>query len=690
MSSSTSTTTPSTEGGEQSSPPAPADHVEPERAQQQQQQEHQHQQQHQQRQIEHYNNDATYFRDLLNSLPIGKLYPELIDKSVPILEKWRTALPRSAWSKLMKKTQGPHPRVVKELNEAAPVIQRVLEFLEKYKVAAGQEAEQVAAGQEAEQGTTPSTKSTTPYYTIVDLGCGLGILSMFLSELLNAASSTTTSTTSQESAATVKEFYLVDKMWPQTRVASTNSDGLHMTRDHIDLVDWPIPLRTLKMDIKKGRDLADLVHYIFENGRKEDRGSGNRIGNVDHVEVDGVEAVLNGGKSDAGTRGSAEVIKVKKENIFTRRAQQAQQAQPPRPKNQIILLGVHLCGSLSLRFVELVNKNPETVRFAALKPCCLPGKMHLHHEMLYRVGNHEFTARDIYFPEEAKKMEQLVCEEVGEKGGKPDGAAEVEPVAGVLLDDNDLTDSDEEENGGMVNWDGDGGLDGGASNINKAKQNNKPASSVGEVEEQGASTSTAATPSTSTSTSSSSSEDPTNPNGKPSTSTTSKPEAGQRAGGHTLSGRGRKRFGVWCQNVFQCLDPRLVSPGDASDNKDNAGASAATFETHKVAPHYFQDKFIFVERNNSEMFTKRKQSQEQLQTSASSLLNTGLVYNEADRAFRNQILIPRYQRKRELAAAGGDGAAPPRREKIRAKRKANDAKTSTANVEDVSSKLGGA
>lgn len=42
-------------------------------------------------------------------------------------------------------------------------------------------------------------------------------------------------------------------------------------------------------------------------------------------------------------------------------------------KGPIILVAVHLCGTLSLKAVELFNNNPE-VRFLCLKPCCLPGE----------------------------------------------------------------------------------------------------------------------------------------------------------------------------------------------------------------------------------------------------------------------------------------------------------------------------
>lgn len=267
----------------------------------------------------------------LEGLPIATLYPHLAAKIPDVLRKWSTTLPSLSWSKMMKRTQGPIPRILKELNEAAPVVDRLLRFVEAEFV-------------RSEQLTQHKEK-----FTVVDCGSGLGILSMFLAEIMKQTQ--------------IEEFYLVDKMWPQKNVDSTKSDGLHMTRGHIDDVQWRIPLKTLKIDLKQGRDLADLVHYIFENGTKATRGTGNRIG-------------LTGSTSFSVPK-----------------------------KNRILLLGVHLCGSLSLRFLDLVNRNRATVAFAALKPCCLPGKMHLRQKMLYSVGSFQFTAEDLYFPDGRPKFE---------------------------------------------------------------------------------------------------------------------------------------------------------------------------------------------------------------------------------------------------------------------------------------------
>ena len=46
----------------------------------------------------------------------------------------------------------------------------------------------------------------------------------------------------------------------------------------------------------------------------------------------------------------------------------------------VLLLGVHLCGTLSLQAIHLFNENPR-VGLLVLKPCCLPGIEHIRREL---------------------------------------------------------------------------------------------------------------------------------------------------------------------------------------------------------------------------------------------------------------------------------------------------------------------
>jgi Methyltransferase domain len=60
-----------------------------------------------------------------------------------------------------------------------------------------------------------------------------------------------------------------------------------------------------------------------------------------------------------------------------------------------IILAIHLCGTLSLRAVQLFNDNPDVVHFLALKPCCLPGMVHAKRHEIFQLGNHQFDAKEV-------------------------------------------------------------------------------------------------------------------------------------------------------------------------------------------------------------------------------------------------------------------------------------------------------
>ena len=50
----------------------------------------------------------------------------------------------------------------------------------------------------------------------------------------------------------------------------------------------------------------------------------------------------------------------------------------------VILLAVHLCGTLSLKAVDLFNHN-SSVHFFGLKPCCLPGMIHAKRKEIFEL-----------------------------------------------------------------------------------------------------------------------------------------------------------------------------------------------------------------------------------------------------------------------------------------------------------------
>ena len=357
------------------------------------------------------------------SLPgIQSLYPDLAERIFHDIfhGKWmkEERFARATWSKLMKKTQGPVGRLLKELNELLPVIDRILKKVDS------------CAEMEDCDGTD---NERSKKFTIVDIGCGMGILGMILADLLPPEK--------------VERIVLVDKMWEGYGVNSSTATGTeggtpeddleiqqeeegpikmevegnnddiddgrdeeedgfpdhvnedddedtiegaavdgdqqgarkkksgpqqikdHIPRRHIEQCDWPIPLRILRVDLKRGRSLVDLVHFVFNNGDKHSRKLIKNDGENTSLLIDNVNDIQNNSTTTS--------------YLY------------PSP-NRVLLTGVHLCGSLSLRAVDLFNRNPHTVELLVLKPCCLPGRIHLRGDMEYTVGARTFSVRDMY------------------------------------------------------------------------------------------------------------------------------------------------------------------------------------------------------------------------------------------------------------------------------------------------------
>jgi len=61
----------------------------------------------------------------------------------------------------------------------------------------------------------------------------------------------------------------------------------------------------------------------------------------------------------------------------------------------VLILAVHLCGTLSLRAIEMFNDYPQKAKFLALKPCCLPPIVHVKKKQIFSVGGHSFCAKEV-------------------------------------------------------------------------------------------------------------------------------------------------------------------------------------------------------------------------------------------------------------------------------------------------------
>jgi hypothetical protein len=143
-------------------------------------------------------------------------------------------MPKS-WSKVIKRdaTQSSErgmPRVVKEYNEAAPIIDRLVTFI--------RENEQQLKQQPC---------------TIIDLCSGFGIMGMLFAELLPAH--------------LVDRIVLVDNMWPMgsPKQGADKPTSSQISWDHIYEKNWPIKLTTHKRNLKKGRELQSLEQRVLSH-----------------------------------------------------------------------------------------------------------------------------------------------------------------------------------------------------------------------------------------------------------------------------------------------------------------------------------------------------------------------------------------------------------------------------------------
>ena len=63
-------------------------------------------------------------------------------------------------------------------------------------------------------------------------------------------------------------------------------------------------------------------------------------------------------------------------------------------EGSIVVLAVHLCGTLSLKALDLFNSH-EKCALLVLKPCCLPGIVHSKRDEIFVVGSHSFDSNEV-------------------------------------------------------------------------------------------------------------------------------------------------------------------------------------------------------------------------------------------------------------------------------------------------------
>jgi len=169
---------------------------------------------------DHYN-DLERIETELKKLSIWKRNPKLCQQVLhEILPNWKkdlrsTTTLNNPWTKIRK-------RIAKELNESEPCIEFVQSMLER---------------------------QSDDKIIIVDLCSGFGITSMLLSELLPKSR--------------IEKICLIDKSFPLLEKENVLHQPHQISVGHLLNREWPIPLRIRKMNLKRGREIQQLLTYVL-------------------------------------------------------------------------------------------------------------------------------------------------------------------------------------------------------------------------------------------------------------------------------------------------------------------------------------------------------------------------------------------------------------------------------------------
>jgi len=293
----------------------------------------------------------------LEQLPVQSLYPHLVREGLAMLRRWQTVFSPTVFARITKHHRQ-QSRFAKELNEAAPVLEWTRHVVAQMK-----------------------TK-----VTIVDICSGFGFLSMFLAELI--------------SHEHIHKIVLVDKKWPMRNQAvpgtctrrhssaswreshARGTDGsptssaltcgscpclagpTQISWEHIYTKGaWDVHMETRKHDIKSPASWRQLEEYVF--AKAQGKCTRNNVGEP-----------------------------------FSPVSKQPYGRLPVlgHGTGPVIMLGIHLCGTLSIKAVAGFNQH-DAISHLALKPCCLPGKQLLRHtkHCPWTLGTHTFTAEHVYY-----------------------------------------------------------------------------------------------------------------------------------------------------------------------------------------------------------------------------------------------------------------------------------------------------
>eukprot|EP00929_Paragymnodinium_shiwhaense_P000817 TRINITY_DN101023_c0_g1_i1.p1 TRINITY_DN101023_c0_g1~~TRINITY_DN101023_c0_g1_i1.p1 ORF type:complete len:469 (-),score=89.81 TRINITY_DN101023_c0_g1_i1:26-1432(-) len=220
--------------------------------------------------------------------------------------------------------------LIKEAREAAPVIEFVQHRMKSLAVQDGP-------------------------VTIMDLCSGLGFLGMFLAEMLPADR--------------VAAIVLLDQAWPMKGQEAANSTVAGAEDEDV--------AETAQGE-EGEEDAKESTPQVLSKRKQQGKQSRTRL-NWDHIYGLPWPVMLTTRRSDL--------------KLPSTHAQIVSKILEPAP-GPVLILGVHLCGILSIRALETFNRGPKTVG-VVLKPCCLPGQSYMRQKVRWSLGAHSFAASEV-------------------------------------------------------------------------------------------------------------------------------------------------------------------------------------------------------------------------------------------------------------------------------------------------------
>jgi hypothetical protein len=190
-------------------------------------------------------------------------------------------------------------------------------------------------------------KTDTRQYHIIDLCSGKGYLSMLLSELLPSSK--------------VLRIVLMDKAFP---MRDQQPQAHHINWEHI-YGEQP-------MENKKQVSTPSTTTVSSSSSSSSSSSTPSTYYETWPISLD---------TSKQDLKSSRQLVNIRRHYLSK--------------EHPAIILAIHLCGTLSLRAIQLFNDNPETVHFLALKPCCLPGMVHAKRHEIFEIGGYQFDSKEV-------------------------------------------------------------------------------------------------------------------------------------------------------------------------------------------------------------------------------------------------------------------------------------------------------